>query len=136
MLRGLNDPAAWLFQAVRRYTDSLLVAGEQLVGPQLVAELDQADHYIPGLTNQPAWPTLRAHLLTLAAETGEYPLCHLLTAARGRDLRTAGDMAAVLYWRLAELAPVDLGPLPWLPGIPETLRCRPVWGPYLTKRSC
>jgi hypothetical protein len=71
----------------------------------------------------------------LAAETREHPLRHLLTAASGRDLRTAGDMAAVLYWRLPELAPTNPGPLPWLPGIPETLRSHPGWGPYLTKRS-
>jgi hypothetical protein len=135
VLRELNDPAAQLFQAVQRYTDGLHVAGEQLVGPQTVAELDQADQYIPGLTTEPAWPTLRAHLLDLAAETGKHPLRHLLTAAAGRDLRTAGDMAAVLYWRLPELAPVDPGPLPWLPGIPATLRSHPGWGPYLTKQS-
>jgi hypothetical protein len=58
VLRELNDPAARLFQAVQRYTDSLHVAGEQLLGPQTVAELDQADHYIPRLTAEPAWPTL------------------------------------------------------------------------------
>jgi hypothetical protein len=135
VLRELNNPAARLFQAVQRYTDGLHVAAEQLVGPQPVAELDQADLYIPGLTTEPAWPTLRAHLLALAAETGKHPLRHLLIATAGRDLRTAGDMAAVLYWRLPELAPVDPGPLPWLPGIPETLRSHPGWGRYLTKRS-
>src|SRR4030095_3125160 len=36
-----------------------------------------------------------AHLLDLAAKAGKHPLRHLLTAAAGRDLRTAGDMAAV-----------------------------------------
>ncbi len=112
VLGELNDPAARLFQAVQRYTDSLNVAAEQLVGPPTVAELDQADQYIPGLTTEPAWPTLRAHLLDLAAETGKHPLRHLLTAASGRDLRTAGDMAAVLYWRLPELTPTNPGPLP------------------------
>jgi hypothetical protein len=135
VLRELNDPAARLFQAVQRYTDSLHVAAEQLVGPETVAELDQADHYISGLTTEPGWPTLRAHLLALAAETGKHPLRHLLTAASGRDLRTAGDIAAVLYWRLPELPPVDPGPLPWLPGIPPALHDHPVWGPYLAKRS-
>ena len=135
MLRELNDPAARLFLAVQRYTDGLHVAAEQLVGPDTVAELDQADHYVPGLTTEPAWPTLRAHLLALAAETGEHPLRHLLTVAVGRDLRTAGDVAAVLYWRLPEPAPIDLGPLPWLPGKPETLDAHPVWGTYLAKRS-
>jgi hypothetical protein len=135
VLGELNNPAARLFQAVQRYTDGLHVAAEQLVGPQTVAELDQADQYVRGLTNEPAWPTLRAHLIPLAAEAERHPLRHLLGAASGRDLSTAGDMAAVLYWRLPELAPVDPGPLPWLPGIPETLRSHPGWGPYLTKRS-
>jgi hypothetical protein len=135
LLRELHNPAARLFQAVQRYTDSLHVAAEQLLGPQTVAELDQADQYIPGLTNEPAWPTLRAHLLAVAAETGQHPLRHMLTAASGRDLSTAGDMAAVLYWRLPALTPIDPGPLPWLPGIPETLHCHPVWGDYLAKRS-
>jgi hypothetical protein len=135
VLRELNDPAARLFQAVQRYTDSLHVAAEQLVGPQTVAELGQADQYIPGLTDEPAWSTLRTHLLALAAETGEHPYLHLQTAAAGRDLSTAGDMAAVLYWRLPALAPTNPGPLPWLPGIPATLHDHPVWRDYLAKRS-
>jgi hypothetical protein len=135
LLRDLNDPAARLFQAVQRYTDGLHVPAEQLLGPQIVAELDQADQYVPGLTTEPAWPTLRAHLLALAAETGEHPLRHLLSAASGRDLKTAADMAAVLYWRLPALTPTNPGPLPWLPGIPAALQDHPVWGAYLAKRS-
>jgi len=135
LLRELNDPAARLFQAVQRYTDGLHIAAEQLVGPQMVAELDQVDQFVPGLTDEPAWPTLRAHLLALAAETEQHPFLHLRTAAAGRDLSAAGDMAAVLYWRLTALTPIDPGPLPWLPGIPETLHSHPVWGAYLAKRS-
>jgi hypothetical protein len=135
LLRELSNPAARLVQAVQRYTDGLHVAAEQLLGPQTVAELDQADQYIPGLTTEAAWPTLRAHLLALAAETEQHPLRHMLTAAAGRDLETAGDMAAVLYWRLPELTPTNPGPLPWLPGIPSTLDAHPVWGAYLAKRS-
>jgi hypothetical protein len=134
-LRELNDPAARLFQAVQRYTDSLHVAAEQLVGPQPVAELEQVDQYVPGLTAEPAWPTLRAHLLALAVETGQHPLRHLLTAASGRDLGPAGDMAAFLEWRLTALAPTNPGPLPWLPDIPPALHADPVWGDYLAKRS-
>jgi len=88
VLCELNDLAARLFQAVQRYTDGLHVAAEQLVGFQTVAELDQADQYIPGLTTEPAWPTLRAHLLALASETGQRPLRPMLTAATGRDLHT------------------------------------------------
>ena len=44
-------------------------------------------------------------------------------------------MAAVLDWRLPEPASIDLGPLPWLPGIPSTLHDHHVWGEYLAKRS-
>jgi conjugative relaxase-like TrwC/TraI family protein len=135
VLREVNDPAARLFQAVQRYTDGVHVAAEQLVGPETVAELDQANQYIPRLTDEPAWPTLRAQLIALAAETGEHPLRHLLTAASGRDLKTADDMAAVLDWRLTALTATGPGPLPWLPGIPETLHADPVWGTYLAKRS-
>ena len=82
LLREFNNAAARLFQAVQRYTDGLHVAAEQLVGPKIVAELDQADQFIPGLTTEPAWPTLRAHLLALAAETGKHPLRHPHDAAR------------------------------------------------------
>jgi hypothetical protein len=135
LLRELSEPAGQLFQSVQRYTDGIRVAAEQVLGPQTVAALDRADQLVPGLTSEPAWPTLRAHLLGLAAETGEHPLLHLQIAASGRDLRTAGDMAAVLDWRLPELAPAGPGPLPWLPGIPEKLREHPAWGDYLTKRS-
>src|SRR5687767_9554938 len=79
----------------------------------------------------PGWRSVPS----LAAETGEHPLLQLHTAAAGRDLETAGDMAAVLYWRLTALTPTNPGPLPWLPGIPETLHAHPVWGDYLAKRS-
>jgi conjugative relaxase-like TrwC/TraI family protein len=135
LLGELSDPAGRLFQALQRYTDGLHVAAEQLLGPGIVAELDQADQYIPGLTAEPAWPTLRAHLLAVAADTGEHPLRHLLTVASGCDLRTAGDMATVLDWRLTALTPTNPGPLPWLPGIPSTLHADPLWGIYLAKRS-
>jgi hypothetical protein len=59
----------------------------------------------------------------------------MLTVASGCDLPTAGDMAAVLDWRLTALTPTDPGPLPWLPGIPSTLHADPLWGIYLAKRS-
>jgi hypothetical protein len=90
-----------LFQAVQRYTDGLHVAAEQLVGPQSVAELDQADHYIPGLTTEPGWPTLRAHLLNLAAETGKHPLRHMLTCGIRRLNRTLHDIL-LTRWRTCQ----------------------------------
>jgi conjugative relaxase-like TrwC/TraI family protein len=136
LLRELSDPAARLHDAVQRYTDGLKAAAEQLLEPQIVHALDGfADQLIPELTSEPMWPTLRAHLLALAAETGEHPLLHLREAALGRDLSTAEDMGAVLDWRLPEPAAIDRGPLPWLPGIPSTLHDHHVWAGYLAKRS-
>jgi conjugative relaxase-like TrwC/TraI family protein len=136
LLRQLSDPAVRLFEAVQRYTDGLHVAAEQLVGSQIVQMLDsQADQIVPLLTSEPTWLTLRAHLLALAAETGEHPLLHLYEAALARDLSTVKDMAAVLDWRLPEPASSDPGPLPWLPGIPSTLHDHHVWGQYLARRS-
>jgi conjugative relaxase-like TrwC/TraI family protein len=135
LLRRLSDPAARLHDAVQRYTDGLKAAAEQLVGPKIVQTLDgQADQVIPELTSEPSWPSLRAHLLALAAETSEHPLLHLHEAALG-DLSTAADLAAVLDWRLPEPAFIDPGPLPWLPGIPSTLHDHHVWGEYMAKRS-
>jgi hypothetical protein len=135
-LHELNNPAARLFQAVQRYTDGLHVAAEQLLGPEIVQTLDtRADQVVLHLTNEPSWPTLRAYLLNLAAQTGEHPLLHLQIAAAGRELHTAAEMAAVLDWRLPEPAPTDPGPLPWLPGVPKALRDHPVWDQYLAKRS-
>ena len=59
LLRELNNSEAQparLFQAVQRYTDGLHVAAEQLVGPQTVAELDQADSTSPDYRRRSAWP--------------------------------------------------------------------------------
>jgi Beta-lactamase len=55
-----SSTTARLFQAVQRYTDGLHVAAEQLVGPETIAELDQADQYIPRLTTERAWRTTPA----------------------------------------------------------------------------
>jgi hypothetical protein len=129
LLHELNSPAARLFQAVQRYTDGLHVAAEQLLGPQTVAELDQANQYLRGLTAEPGWPTLRAHLLALAADTGDHPLRHMLTAASGRDLETAGDMAAVLYWRLPELTPTNPGRWPGSQAFHQCCMLIPCGGP-------
>jgi conjugative relaxase-like TrwC/TraI family protein len=133
-LRELNNPAAHLHDAVQRYTDALHLAAEQAVAPQAVADLDRIDQHIPGLTAEPAWPTLRTHLIALAAETGDHPYRHLQEAANGRDLSTARDMAAVLDWRLPALANQDDGPLPWIPGVPPRLQDHPIWGSYLAQR--
>jgi len=137
LLRRLSDPAARLHHAVQRYTDGLQAATEQIVGPAIVDTLDsRAEQAVADVTDEPAWPTLRANLIALAAETGEHPLVHLYEAALGRDLSTADDIAAVLNWRLPEPTPTHgQPPLPWLAEIPQAINDHPDWRQYLARRS-
>ncbi|RYV50987.1 MobF family relaxase [Pengzhenrongella frigida] len=135
--RVADDPTTLLSQAAARYVDSLYVGAEQLLGPQQVERLDRAaDLVVPELTRAAAWPTLRAHLLLLAAQEGD-PVAHLRAAADARELDTADDVAAVLDWRLDDtgLRNAGTGPLPWLPSIPAALGEDPQWGPYLAARA-
>jgi conjugative relaxase-like TrwC/TraI family protein len=131
-----QDPAARLGAATAHYLDALHLAAEHLAGPQAVANLDRsADRLLSGLTEEPAWPTLRGHLLLLAA-AGTDPVAQLLTAATQWELASAHDQAAVLDSRIQATGPVGPGgPLPWLPGIADRIAADPNWGPYLNARS-
>ena len=76
------------------------VAAEDLAGPQAVAALEKAaEQAVPGLADEPAWPTLRARLLLLGA-SGIDPIAQLLSVVDTRELDSAVDRAAVLGWRL------------------------------------
>ena len=135
--RDQHDPAVRLADAAGHYVDALQVAAEDLAGREVVEALDvAAEQIVPGLTDEPAWPTLRAHLLLLAAH-GTDPVAQLAAAAGSRELDSADDRAAVLDWRLDDTGHRNAGqgPLPWLPGIPQGLRDHPVWGDYLAARS-
>jgi len=136
--REAEDPAHLLGEAVARYVDSLYVGAEQMMGPEQVARLDAtADDIVPNLTGQPAWPTLRAHLLLLSAQDDQDPIERLRATAQGREVDSAGDVAAVLDWRLdsSGLRNAGAGPLPWLPGVPRALADDGQWGPYLGARA-
>jgi hypothetical protein len=96
---------------------------------------ERADRLPNELTGQPAWPTLRAHLMLLAA-AGADPVAELFTAAALRDPMSTGDQAAVIDSRIQDINKVvGPGPLPWLPGIPDRIANDPNWGPYLDARS-
>jgi ATP-dependent exoDNAse (exonuclease V) alpha subunit len=74
-----HDPAARLGETTRRYVDALRAAAEDLVGTQTLAALDNAaEEAVPGLTDEPAWPSLRGQLLLLAA-SGSDPIPQLRT---------------------------------------------------------
>ena len=128
--RDQHDPAVRLADAAAHYVDALQVAAEDLAGREVVEALDvAAEQIVPGLIDEPAWPTLRAHLLLLAAH-GTDPVAQLAAVAGRRELNSADDRAAVLDWRLDDTGHRNTGqgPLPWLPGIPQGLRDHPVWG--------
>lgn len=120
--REQQDPAVRLGAAAARYLDALHLAAEHLARPEVVANLDRnADRMLNGLTGEPAWPTLRGHLLLLAA-AGDDPISELLYAAETRDLTSAHDQAAVIDSRIHEMNEVaGGGPLPWLSGIPDRI---------------
>jgi DNA primase catalytic core len=134
--RTLADPATRLADAVARYSDTLGYAAEQATGPDLTSHLEQvAADLVDGLTEAPAWPSLRAHLLLIAA-TGTDPVRALTEAVHARELGSAADPAAVLDWRLepATGRHTQPGPLPWLPGLPNSLAHHHDWGDYLQRR--
>lgn len=148
LIREQADPATRLGEASQRYLDSLYVAAEDLLRHEtttgvdgstvnLVDALDTAvETLAPGLSDEAAWPTLRAHLLLLGA-AGENPVEALRAAAGDRELESARDRAAVLDWRLdaSGLRNAGAGPLPWMPGIPARLAEDPHWGAYLSQRA-
>ncbi|MFC7362230.1 MobF family relaxase [Nocardioides astragali] len=148
LIREQADPATRLGEASQRYLDSLYVAAEDLLRHEtttgvdgttvnMVDALDTAvETLAPGLSDEAAWPTLRAHLLLLGA-AGENPVEALRAAAGDRELESARDRAAVLDWRLDASGQrnAGAGPLPWMPGIPARLAEDPHWRAYLSKRA-
>jgi DNA primase catalytic core len=131
-----HDPAARLGEATRRYVDALHAAAEDLAAAQGVAALENAaEDALPGLTDEPAWPSLRGRLLLLAA-SGTDPIQQLWKAVGTRELHSADDQAAVLGWRLDDTGNQNgFQPLPWLPAIPQRLHDHRTWGPYLAARA-
>jgi DNA primase catalytic core len=131
-----HDPAARLGEATRRYVDALHAAVEDLAGTQSVAAMEAAaEEALPGLTDEPAWPSLRGRLLLLAA-SGSDPIPQLRTLADVRELTSADDQAAVVGWRLDDTGNHNgFGPLPWLPAMPQRLHDHQTWGPYLAARA-
>jgi conjugative relaxase-like TrwC/TraI family protein len=137
MLQDQQDPVVRLRASVERYIDALHVAAEHAVGKSSAEALEGfANRLVPGLTDEPAWPTLRARLLLLAAD-GADPNERLRDACEASEMSSADDRAAVLDWRLDNASPHSSqdGPLPWLPGIPDRIAADPTWGPYLDARS-
>ena len=132
-----NSPATQLSQAAPRYIAALYSGAQQLIGDQKVGLIDAtADELVPGISDEPAWPALRAHLHLLEAQ-GQNCLQDLALAVAERELTGAEDRAAILDWRLDPTGHrgTQAGPLPWLPAIPDALAADKGWGPYLSQRA-
>ncbi|MBF4999136.1 relaxase domain-containing protein [Nocardia sp. BSTN01] len=122
-LRDALDPYRRLGRAVDIYLDAVGVATEHALGPDALTQIDHdAETLLPGLTDAPAYPTLRQHLAILAL-AGHDPATALCEAIDDRELDTANDPAAVLDWRLdtSGAHSTGTGPLPWLHGLPQRL---------------
>ncbi|MCO7218576.1 AAA family ATPase [Klenkia sp. PcliD-1-E] len=131
------DPALQLAGEVDRYVHALATAAEDLLGTEAMTAIDDAAEAThPGLTDQPAYPTLRA-TLALRAAAGHDPAADLQHATdNDRALDDARDPAAVLDWRITTgQSEGSRGPLLWLRSIPETLESEPRWGDYLTSQA-
>jgi DNA primase catalytic core len=130
--RDAINPATMLRDAAARYHDAVTFAAEQVLGDEAMRRLDRAaDLLHDGLTEAPAWPTLRSHL-ALRALDGQDPILLLNTAIGSAPLTDAADVAAVIDARLP--GPEQQGPLPWLPAIPTQLVEDFDWGGYLIAR--
>ena len=126
--RTLHDPGQRLGTAVDRYLDALHAAAEDVAGPEVVAALDQtAEHAVPGLTQEPAWPTLRAHLL-LRGASGVNPH-HSADRRRSNPGARHRHRPCRRHPHQAQRYAVgSRGPLPWLPDIPAALADHPPLG--------
>jgi len=135
LLARADDPARLLGPAVTCLYDAVGVAVDRTLARATKDAIDRAGQGY-GLTDADAWPTLRDHLMLIAAH-GRDPGVALADAAALGSLATARDRAAVLDYRLdltkAGGRPV-LG-IPWAPTIPERLLRDPNWGPYLEARA-
>jgi DNA primase catalytic core len=143
-LREQTNPHQLLGDMAARYHDAVTAGAENLIGTTGMDKIDaHAEALITGLTEAPAWPTLRSHLALIALDEHS-PLKLLTTAVGVGSLGDARDPAAVLDARIDDLVteltaarphdpdappPTD-GPLPWLPGIPARLAEAHDWGPF------
>jgi conjugative relaxase-like TrwC/TraI family protein len=134
LLRQADEPALLLGPAVTCYVDAITYAAEHHLPAQVKGSIDAAGAK-HGLDRADAWPTLRSHLMLVAAN-GHDPLEVVNQAVALGALDQARDRAAVIDYRLdvTQANNRTRGPLPWLPGIPVQLLDDPTWKAYLSGR--
>ena len=134
LLREADEARLLLGPAARCYLDAITYAAEHHLTDQVKQAIDIAGTK-HGLDRADAWPTLRSHLMLIAAN-GHNPTEILRQAVAVGPLDQARDRAAVIDYRLDLTQANDRtrGPLPWLPGIPTQLLDDPTWKEYLSGR--
>ncbi|MEJ7832806.1 MAG: MobF family relaxase [Nocardioides sp.] len=130
-IEAAHDPTTLLQHARDRYDDAFNLACEQVVGPVAVEAAETyAEELVPGITGQPAWPTLRQKLVHAAADD-EDPVGLLEHAAGRGRLHDTRDPAATLTWRLEALTDA-VEPNCQLP---VRVQQNPAWRTYLRQRQ-
>jgi conjugative relaxase-like TrwC/TraI family protein len=135
LLARADDPVQLLGPAVTCLFDAVGFAVDRTLDQATKDVIDIAGKS-HGLTDSDAWPTLRDHLMLIAAH-GHDPAVTLTNAAALGSLETARDPAAVIDHRLdlTKGKGLPLVGLPWTPNIPDQLLDNPEWGPYLQARK-
>lgn len=134
LLREADQPNLLLGPAASCYLDAITYAAEHHLPAEVKQAIDIAGA-AHGLDRADAWPTLRSHLMLVAAN-GHDPADILNQAIAVGPLDQARDRAAVIDYRLdlTQATSRTRGPLPWLPGIPTQLLNDPTWTDYLSAR--
>ena len=132
------DPARELARAIQQYEDVLPLLAEHVLGDPKMRALDSAlESWMPGLTNQPSYPTLRGQVALRWAD-GENPN-DVLREALGwhprAELLESEDAAALLARSVSKGRDVSdrIGPPFWMPVAPVVLSDHPEAGPYLDR---
>ncbi|WP_268750722.1 MobF family relaxase [Aeromicrobium sp. Root495] len=125
-----------LAAAVARLDDGMRLAAGHVVGAEAVEALTEiAEDLVPGISGEPAWPTLRANLILRQADTADAD-AQLESAVRRKDLDGIEDRAALIDWRMREVTPTSPGSSrQGPPRIPRRLLADPTWGDYLLRRA-
>ena len=134
LMARADDPVQLLGPAVTCLFDAVGFAVDATLDQATKDAIDFAGQ-AHGLTGSDAWPTLRDHLMLIAAH-GFDPGVLLANAAALGSLETARDPAAVIDYRL-DLTKAGgrtvLG-MPWAPTIPDQVLQDSTWGRYLEAR--
>ncbi|MDO5498637.1 MAG: AAA family ATPase, partial [Propionibacteriaceae bacterium] len=132
------DPRALAPLHIAAYEDARGVAIVSATDPATLARIDtEADTIVPGITATGGWEVLRVRLAEISLGGATDPLSVLAEAAAKRELDTARDTGAVMWWRLSDYVaqPGSHDPaLVSLSGIPAALLADETWGPYLSAR--